>query len=367
MLAYKRRILLAVVGLSPQVVTETLYALAQKKYRQQTFIPTEIHLITTGVGAELIRRSLLTPVTGHYHQLLQDYPQLGQPLFSMDNVHIVRNKKGIPLTDIRSIEDNTNVADAITALLAKLTQDPNSALHVSIAGGRKTMGFYLGYIFSLFARPQDQLSHVLVNSPFENHPDFYFPPQKPKTIRTHDGQEISTSQAKIELAKIPVVKLRYVQSDKLFSSEQKFSELVEKIQSSQEPPLLYLNEKTQEVTCGRIKFNLPPALFSWLLMWAKRKKKNNPPINWRELNTKDFLKIYGKIVGVHSASYENTQKRLNLGMEREFFRQNNSKLKRVLEKNLGPAAKHYVLQAQGKRPYTKYELKLKPDEIFLIQ
>ena len=54
----KRQILLAVVGLSPQVVTETLYALT-KCSNVRRFIPSEIHLITTLKGAELIQNKLL--------------------------------------------------------------------------------------------------------------------------------------------------------------------------------------------------------------------------------------------------------------------------------------------------------------------
>jgi CRISPR-associated protein (TIGR02584 family) len=33
---------------------------------------------------------------------------------------------------------------------------------MSIAGGRKTMGFYAGYALSLYGRAQDRMSHVLV-------------------------------------------------------------------------------------------------------------------------------------------------------------------------------------------------------------
>lgn len=47
---FSRRILLAVTGLSPQVVTETLYALAVAQGRP--FVPTEVHLVTTAKGAE---------------------------------------------------------------------------------------------------------------------------------------------------------------------------------------------------------------------------------------------------------------------------------------------------------------------------
>lgn len=48
--SYQRRILLAVTGLSPQVVTETLYALCV--VQKPNFIPTEIHILTTTEGAE---------------------------------------------------------------------------------------------------------------------------------------------------------------------------------------------------------------------------------------------------------------------------------------------------------------------------
>lgn len=48
--AYTRRILLAVTGMSPQVVTETLWALAV--HQQPAFMPTEVHVATTEAGAE---------------------------------------------------------------------------------------------------------------------------------------------------------------------------------------------------------------------------------------------------------------------------------------------------------------------------
>jgi len=58
----KRKILLAVTGLSPQIVTETLYALAVGQ--DTPWIPDEIHLITSCEGAERARLSLLDPVAG---------------------------------------------------------------------------------------------------------------------------------------------------------------------------------------------------------------------------------------------------------------------------------------------------------------
>jgi CRISPR-associated protein (TIGR02584 family) len=42
-------------------------------------------------------------------------------------------------------------------------KDPDCALHCSLAGGRKVMSFYSGYLFSLGGRQQDRLSHTLIS------------------------------------------------------------------------------------------------------------------------------------------------------------------------------------------------------------
>jgi len=65
-MTYPRRILLAVTGLSPQVVTETIYALGvAAEPGVAPFVPTEIHLITTESGAKLARTALLHPDGGN--------------------------------------------------------------------------------------------------------------------------------------------------------------------------------------------------------------------------------------------------------------------------------------------------------------
>ncbi|MGF1642988.1 MAG: CRISPR-associated ring nuclease Csm6, partial [Thiotrichales bacterium] len=160
-----RRILLAVTGLSPQVVTETVYALAC--HPNEPWIPHEIHLITTREGAERARLALLSGEPGWFHRLRRDY-SLPEIAFNTGHIHILSDASGLPLDDIRTPTDNERAADQITDHLRRLTADPGSEVHVSIAGGRKTMGYYLGYALSLFGRPQDRLSHVLVSEPFES-------------------------------------------------------------------------------------------------------------------------------------------------------------------------------------------------------
>ena len=77
------RILLAVTGLTPQVVTETLYALRVE--RQPPFIPTEIHLLTTAEGAEAARLGLLSADPGWFQRLCRDYEL---PAMTCDASHI---------------------------------------------------------------------------------------------------------------------------------------------------------------------------------------------------------------------------------------------------------------------------------------
>ena len=356
---YPRRILLAVTGMSPQILTETLYALRPSQGdNANAFAPTEIHLLTTAEGARLARTALLHPDGGQFHALLADYPELGRPAFDDSHIHLIRDANGQPLPDIRTPAENAQAADAITALMAELTRDPQAALHVSIAGGRKTMGFYLGYAFSLFARPQDELSHVLVSSPFENHPDFFFPPAQPRRLSTRDGKHIDTADAVITLARIPVVRLRHGQPQALLDGQASFNQTVTAIQRSLAPPHLRIQLQAKSVDCGGTPVKLAPALIAWLAWWAQQCLNASGPQSWRTANAQEFLTLYRRVVGVDSEAYEKAHHRLRDGMEKDFFEENNAKLKNALNKQLGLAAAPYLLATSGKRPYTKRGLNL---------
>ena len=136
---YEKRIILAVTGLSPQVVTETLYALAVS--RKPAFVPTEIHLLTTAEGKHRAELALLSEEPGWFHRLRRDY-ELPSIAFDAGHIHTITDADGNALEDIRTPEDNDRLADQITEQVRELTADSQTALHVSIAGGRKTMGFY---------------------------------------------------------------------------------------------------------------------------------------------------------------------------------------------------------------------------------
>lgn len=361
--AYPRRILLAVTGLSPQVVTETLYALAIPC--ASPFVPTEIHLLTTQEGARRARAALLHPDGGQFHALLADYPQMGNPVFDDAHIHVIATPDGMPLPDIRTPDENAAAADAITTLVAKLTRDDAAALHASLAGGRKTMGFYLGYAFSLFARPQDRLSHVLVSSPFENHPQFFYPPIISRRLVTGDGHHVDTAEAVVTLAEIPIVRLRHGLPIALQDGHASFNDTVAAAQKRFAPPRLFINLNARQVRCGDEEIALPPALVAWLAWWAEAALAGRPMQNWRGADAGAYLRLYLLVVGIDAEAYENARRRLAHGMEQAFFQENNAKLERRLKSILGFAAAPYLLAKTGKRPHTHRGLTLPPESIEL--
>jgi CRISPR-associated protein (TIGR02584 family) len=116
---YARRVLVMVTGRTPQVVTETLYALTR---RDPSFVPTEVHpdhLITTAEGAQDANLALLDPEKGWFHKLVSHYGISGVS-FDAGHIHTIRDTAGEPVSDIRSELDHQACADLITAPGARL-------------------------------------------------------------------------------------------------------------------------------------------------------------------------------------------------------------------------------------------------------
>ena len=365
--SYQRRVLLAVCGLSPQIVTETIYALASAS--EEPFVPTEVHLITTREGAQRAELSLLSDDLGWFHKLCADYHLPGIH-FDRRNIHIVRDAGVRGLDDIRSIEDNRAAADFITARVREFSADAHCALHVSIAGGRKTMGFYLGYALSLYGRPQDRLSHVLVSEPFENSIDFFYPTPYSRVLQTREGKLADTAMAEVTLAEIPFVSLRHGLPQALLAGHASFSETVQAAQAALAPPELVLDLARRRILAGGIEVDLPPSELALLAVFARlalsgggtlpAPAKGVPVPEWAQR----FLREYRAITGP-MADADATERALRHGMDGEYFSVRKSKLERRLKAALGPAADSYRIRGGERRP-GKYHLVLTPDAIRFI-
>lgn len=222
------RVLLCAIGRTPKVVTETVYALS--KYSDENWLPAgtggnwlpdEIIVVTTSVGAKCVTEELLD--RGAFDRLLD---ALGRPkiLFTPAQIEVVHSR-GRPLEDILTPEDNAATADWFVNKIRYLTEFSNVQLHVSLAGGRKTMGFFAGYALTIFGRPDDRLSHVLVSPPYESHPDFLFPTREKSMLLDEDGQPIDARDAEVRLAPIPFARLETLTSIRGLSTDLSYAQL----------------------------------------------------------------------------------------------------------------------------------------------
>lgn len=364
--AYPRRILLAVTGLTPQIVTETLYALAVKS--NPAFIPTEVHLITTREGAEHARLNLLSRDPGWFARCCHDYQLEGVRLVE-DNIHVLRTENGAPLADIRTPHENELAADLITETVRELTSDPQSALHVSIAGGRKTMGFYVGYALSLYGRIQDRLSHVLVPAPYESHPEFYYPTPYERIIHTLDRVQrpLDCRHADVTMAAIPFVRMRHGLDERLLNGHATFSEVVASAQVGLAPPELVIDLAGSRARLGGRTLRLAPSWLALLAVFARRALSDKGPVaappkgvpdsEWAQWYLSEYRLIRGEM-----SDMEATERALQKGMDGEYFSAHLSKLRRTLRNALGTAASHYLIDDGGCRP-RRYRLDLPADSV----
>ncbi|MDT8438124.1 MAG: CRISPR-associated ring nuclease Csm6 [Wenzhouxiangellaceae bacterium] len=357
---FERRILVAVSGMSPQILTETLFKLAVEGAPR--FVPTEIHLVSTAHGIELARETLLDHGRGQYFQLLRDYRLDAEPIdFGERNLHVICDADGRPLDDIHDAAANRSAADCIVDLLRGFCSDHTAAVHASMAGGRKTMGFYLGYAMSLLGRPQDRLSHVLLNRPFESCRDFFYPPATPREL-TIGGETVNTADARLTLADIPIVLLGNRTALEGLQEGAGYSETVRRLQDSLDEPQLMIDFDAGTVRAHGKRIRMGKVLFSILAWLAIRAREGLPPVQFTGAEAVDTRTLLAVMEDVGAS--ERSLSALHAGTYGvEDFRPNCSKLNSRLKAELGPAAAHYQVVQTGKRPFARYALGLSPAQI----
>ncbi|MDF1589034.1 MAG: CRISPR-associated ring nuclease Csm6 [Gammaproteobacteria bacterium] len=355
-----RKVLLAVSGMSPQIITETLYALIKDK----NWLPDAIWLITTRIGKENAMQHLLEGPR-HFNQLMDDL-QITQPIrFTEDQIILIEDAQGHELSDLRTPQDNEAAADTICAAIQQLTADDDTELHVSLAGGRKTMGFYAGYALSLFGRSQDCLSHVLVSEHYESHPDFFYPTPHSRLIKTRDGRSIDSRDARVWLAEIPFVRLRNRLPETLLKGTHSFSETVRLARQATENIRLTLYPKSQHYQVNDQTGALNALHMSLLLWVVTRALQQQPPIEpvvESEQRPADELLALAEHYWLSLPSRtEDTLKRD--GITQRWLEQNISRLNHALADTLGiELAERCKLASRvidGRRAYTL------PDDIEL--
>ena len=356
-----KNVLFLVTGMTPQIVTETVWALACDPENTEQWIPDEIHVMSTQDGLNQIRSRLF--VDGIFAKFKQDYSHLSQIQFNDSFLHVIQDENNNVLKDLKTPDDNTKAANAICEKIREFTIHDDISLHVSIAGGRKTMGFYAGYALSLYGRIQDKMSHVLVSSDFENLRNFYYPASKPKTklIKKYlkkienDSEvleeiELDAHQAKIWLANIPFVRLRTSLPESSLVKSATFSDVVNVINMANQPFKIIINIKDKKIKIGDKECSLSAREFAFYLWFVKNKLAQQNPILAPEKGiipssakikdhpqmvetAQSYLKYYLPLKG--KLANESVQETLQFGMERTFFDERLTALRRAFKATFG--------------------------------
>ena len=360
-----RKVLIASTGLSPQVITETVWSLCR---RDPPWVPDEIRAITTLRGMEILRSSLLRSDGGQLGALCRelDIPVIR---FSEHHVSVLVDSQHQVLSDLDSSEELHLAADTIVGVVRQLTADPDTELHVSLGGGRKTLGFLLGYALSLFGRDQDRLSHVLVTSRFESHPEFFFPPADPqKLLPVRAGDPVlDTAEAKVTLMEIPFVRLRNLLPDRVLSDALTFQESVSEARRSLELLELQLDPTTASVRINHQSVRLPTADFVFLL-WLVERRTAKQVIQCPAFGAPDMQ--YGEefILAADNLGLPltpRTRRALRNGMEESFFRERLSRLRLALRQAFGRRIESQLFSRSSGRP-TQFGLAVEPSQVTVL-
>ena len=302
-MALSRRILIALCGLSPAVVTETVYALRNEN---PAWTPDELVVVTTRAGAELLKSELLD--SGVFKMLKE---LLGRPDISFadtsHHIRIIPSGDGeSDSDDILSSADNDRMADFLVGVLRQYTEDPDTELMLSIAGGRKTMSAVAALAMSLLGRERDGMCHVLVPPPFDDpklNPKFYFPTEPPIEHKTPDGAAACSSKAVISLCRVPFMRLRYLFDKQYLRLPGSFSGTVEMANAAIHPeslPQLDLELRPDSLTCVVGESLVALSAFEFAVFWllALRRKGGLPPVRGQ----KELLEEYEGFVASTPAS-----------------------------------------------------------------
>ena len=263
-----QRILLISTGLAPQVVTEMLWWYVSGSDAPGV-PPDRIIVVTTRAGADAAHSRLLGS-RGKLSEFCREFclPNLDE---RVELRFPTQDDLGLG-DDIRDVEANIGYANLIVRLLLELTTDPSTQVHASLAGGRKTMSFYMGYAMSLLGREHDELSHVLVSPPtLENSADFWWKPACLRMVRTgRNGQMLSTDEVSIDVATIPFVRLRHLMEPALFAGPAvDFARFVVVAQSGLRNRRVVLTDSRLEVRVGSHAATLAPKKYALYRLLAE--------------------------------------------------------------------------------------------------
>lgn len=359
-----KNILICVSGLTPQIVTETLFCLAVKEK-----IPIdEIYVLTTKRGRDVILgldehpSTPKTALSKEIKNLCKDY-NIRKPKFEENDTHIiVAKEESIELSDIRSDKDNILFPNKVASFIREKTFAPNNVLYCSITGGRKSMSVHLANALSLFARENDKLLHVLTK---EEHEFKGFYPKTKKEIKD------------LELSEIPFVRLRSLlttedKEQNLYSLS--FDQIVNKTQNNlkllSDRNKLILDIERREIKYKTETIVFEPLEFLFYYFFVDSKERGIQKINIYDITSNETKERFIEYFSEHyskSRSIKETRW-FKKGFQPEDFRIKRSKINKKIKKLLSDPdlEEQFIINVDKIYGESKYFIKADIDR-FLIK
>ncbi len=362
-----KNILLAVCGLSPQVITEALYALLHEGRQVHA-----VEVITTRLGRERLLTGLFNPGCRRLANLLADFGLKRDELeFSSNNIHTIKTESGADIEDIINPDDNERLLKTCLDHTFNLSCAEDTAVWFLVAGGRKTMTSCLTLAAQLYGRPQDRLLHVLVSPEFENCPDFWYPPRSSEMVKLLDGKKQpfykDSRFATIQLINIPFVSVRNMLDNTLLDKPRVPAELMRSL-IRDTPGRLIINLADGKITYNGVEMDMHPSRLALYAFFADRKKHCNLDRSCtgcedcfldsaEVINDPGIAEMYARVPGSRLLTEMSDT---GIGsLSKENFNSYKSKIRQNILQIFGPALVDKLeISAVGNRPATRYGIRL---------
>lgn len=360
-------ILLAVTGMSPAVLTETVYALANENPK---VIPDRVIVITTSQGKKRLEEELMTINPDYGNKTVWDSLRieiLGEQKSKtdkliLDEIRVITRKDTTigcakELEDIKTPGDNEATADFILEEVRRITENPDTRLIASLAGGRKTMSALIYAAMSLLGRKHDRLTHVLVNEPFEDtslKPRFYFPSTTVAHHQDRTGKVYAGKDAKLWLADVPFVRLRELFPKQLGRMPGSFNRLVEmysrQIEEMSGPPTVSINKSEPIIKINDVPVKLSPREYLLYRFLLERCRNKQLPYDKQENaidDLKQWIDILKDQIPMESPVYKGINSFSNIVAEdiRKILHDIKQKF---IHENLIPKYERFILPQRGR-------------------
>ena len=239
----KRTILVACIGTSPAVLTETVWALA---HETPPCVPDEIVALTTKSGRDRLLAEILGGAPSVWTRLCEALHKEkiaveGKLVFGDALIRVIPDAQSNGICDLRTGEDNLRAADFMLQQLRQYTEATDTVVLASIAGGRKTMSALLFSCMTLLGRESDKIYHVLLPPEFEGgvEPPMFYPVKGVTYVNRTTGKRYRSDKFRSELFEIPFVRMRGWYQERFKTIPPSYRTLVSKIQTVAPPALAY--------------------------------------------------------------------------------------------------------------------------------